>query len=172
MFNSLKNMQVKESQDMIVATVVNEYYYKINTHFIYFEKLMRDREKCETYAYDFCEQAEIMGWKLPETEFVKDNIYQVMADILFEASFFGYDQEDLPKAKKELNSAIQEVETLDLNSLKSWDDVKKELNIHFEKDDRKDTLYSTLVSHENDYYSYLKEKELKDILELIQQASL
>lgn len=176
----LKMLEVKESNDMILAYMTNEYYYKINTSLIHYDDLMNNGASCETYAYEFCEQSEIMGWKLPETDFVNDNIYQIMSDILFEASFFGYGQEELMNAKNELTEAMQEVydmrenieENTEGHNLKSWDDVKKELNIVIEKDKHKDQLYHQLINVEYKYYNYLKEKELAAILQLIQAEQI
>lgn len=165
----LKHIPVQESDDMIIAYIINDYYDKITTSLIHKQELMDIGITCEAYAYEFCTQSEILGWKLPETEFVKDYIYQIIADILFEASFFGYDQEELPAAKSELQQATEAAINYmeETHQFKSWEDVKNELGITIETDTAKDRLYSEQCRTASDYCQYCKEKELMNILQLI-----
>ena len=64
----------------------------------------------KNYAYDFTEFRYILSAKIAPTDLTLRNIYEVLSEILFEASFFGYKQESLQKEKDKLLKSKKEVE--------------------------------------------------------------
>lgn len=161
--DSLKKLEAKVTKDMIISYTVSDYYDVIRTSLIHYDELIDKKENCELYAYEFCSHNEIMGFKLPETEFVMDNIYTIMADILYEASFFGYQSEDLNNAKEQLTSAIEEIKSGDFNT--------KPFNIDkvYKPDRNEEKLYLELITAKNNYNSFLQKKEIGNILKLLEK---
>lgn len=163
--NSLKKLEIKTTKDMIISYTVSDYYDVIRTSLIHYDELIDKKENCELYAYEFCSHNEIMGFKLPETEFVMDNIYTIMADILYEASFFGYQSEQLTEAKEQLTSAIEEIKSGDFNT--------KPFNIDevYKPDRNEEKLYLELITAKNNYNSFLQKKEINNILRLLEKEN-
>ncbi len=48
------------------------------------------------YGVDFCTQGEIAGFLVADNVLTQREIYRLMAFVMHEATFFGFDQEDLP----------------------------------------------------------------------------
>ena len=163
----IKTLKVEKSKDIIIGYYSSEYYDKIDTSLIHYDELIDKGDDCETYAYEFSTQEEIFGWRLPNTEFVQLNIYEIVASILYEASFFGYDQFALPEAKKAIKQSMEEIKSGDYECT-SWEELKDELNLKNE-DNTKVELRSQLISAESEYYDYLRKCELNEILKLIEE---
>ena len=71
-------------------------------------------------GYEFTRQEEIVGFLVSDTEFTQREIYEVLADVLYEASFFGYEQERLEDKIQKLRraeKAIEEGKTYPFGSL-------------------------------------------------------
>lgn len=49
------------------------------------------------YGVDFCTQGEIAGFLVADNILTQREIYRLMAFVMHEATFFGFDQEDLPE---------------------------------------------------------------------------
>ena len=77
---------------------------------VYAEEALRDGLKAPTYAYDFSEQAEIMGFLVADNEFTQRNIYGLMADVLYEASFFGFNEEFRDGALRDISRTIKNLD--------------------------------------------------------------
>ena len=66
------------------------------------------REKgvdAEDYSYILCSRGEIAGFLVADTKLTQEHLLTLMADVLYEASYFGYTQEDIDVyLKEEANS--------------------------------------------------------------------
>ena len=66
------------------------------------------REKgvdAEDYSYILCSRGEIAGFLVADTKLTQEHLLTLMADVLYEASYFGYTQEDIDDyLKEEANS--------------------------------------------------------------------
>lgn len=168
----IKALDIQKSNDMILAYSMNNFYDKLSTSYIKYNDIInKPNDQIETYAYEFSDQKEIFGWRLPETQFVQENIYYVIANILYEASFFGYDQETLKENRQQLDEAIKEVQELEINKMKgqTFEDFKRKYNI---EDDPKELieLRNQVILAENEYHKYLKFKELNEIRQLLEEG--
>ena len=74
----------------------------------YKKALKEKREATQSYGYNFIEQEKIMGYWVAETALTKYYLEDLMVDILYEASFFGFTQEHLQEEKDELDRRIAE----------------------------------------------------------------
>ena len=57
---------------------------------IFLNELKEKREATQSYGYNFIEQEKIMGYWVAETALTKYYLEDLMVDILYEASFFGF----------------------------------------------------------------------------------
>ena len=83
------------------------------------EELLKDYRTAATYAYEFTEQEVIIGWFVAETDITLQHMYDLLTNILFEATFFGMEQEYLEEEMKKLEESAAEA---------------KEMRAHPEKD--------------------------------------
>ena len=61
-------------------------------------------------GYEFLEHKYLMSIKVAETYLTRYYLYDLLADFLHEASFFGCDQQYLEEEKKKLDDAIEDME--------------------------------------------------------------
>lgn len=68
-----------------------------------------DISKVPTYAYEFTEQKEALGFLVADNKLTQDNIMDVIVCFLHVITFFGFDQEHLDKEKRRLENSIKEM---------------------------------------------------------------
>lgn len=78
---------------------------------VFIDELLRDGVKCQCYAYEFTEQAVIMGFQVADTPLTQRYIYELVADVMHTASFFGFSQEDPPGEIEKLKQSFDESKT-------------------------------------------------------------
>ena len=71
------------------------------------EDIFKDDESLIPYGYDFSPIAETAGIPVADTYLTQRNIHAVLLDYMFETSFFGYEQEELPAAIQRLDEALE-----------------------------------------------------------------
>ena len=139
---------------------------------IYVDELLEKGCDAQEYAYEFMEQAEIVGFLVADTPLTLRYIYQLMADVLNEASFFGFEQEDLETEWKKLADAAKEVDS-GTAEMVPWETVKKELEERTgqtfdEQTQDEKKLYYRAVHAEMAYSQHSREKELHAVIDLLQ----
>ncbi|MDA3047875.1 DUF6557 family protein [Campylobacter sp. JMF_08 NE1] len=126
---------------------------------IHIDELGKDGAEVPGYAYEYCKQAEIMGFLVADLELTRENIYPLMAEILYEASFFGYDSKGVKKANKRLKKAIKEVEE---GKVITDDEFRAKFGIkEKERDERADELSNAVIKAKFEYLKYMRDKELE-----------
>ena len=70
-----------------------------------------DEDKIETYAYEFSSLSEIAAFYVSDNELTQSNLLELLVDVLYEASFFGFEQEDLAQERQKLEDALEEVKS-------------------------------------------------------------
>lgn len=172
----LRRLKVKAPKDGKVGVLYASKCYStefnnIAFHMSCLDEMREQKEECASYAYEFIKQEEILGYIVADSKFTQEHIYEVVADFLFEASFFGYAQEGLEKEKARLEDAVREVEEGRTFSL---DEVRKELGIEgkeraaIEGDERMKELRSRVSKDVAEYNKYCRGKEIEEILKLVE----
>ena len=120
------------------------------------------------YSYIFTEQSEIMGWQVADTWLTQYYIYELIADVMFEASFFGYEQEHLEEEKNSLKKAMELPEQ---GKEVLWEDIRKEMfgeNYVFDDESEdEEELRQAVIIAESEYSNHSRKKELDALLTLI-----
>ena len=96
----LRGMEIQPPEDghkgiLFVSRYLNDYMEENVYELIHADGLLEKGVKCESYAYEFTPQAEILGFLVADNPFTQANLYDLMSDVLHEASFFGFQQEAL-----------------------------------------------------------------------------
>lgn len=60
------------------------------------------------YAFEFTDQSEIMGYYIADNRLTKHYLTELWVYIMYEASFFGFEQEDLQENLVDLKTRVQE----------------------------------------------------------------
>jgi hypothetical protein len=127
-------------------------------------ELLEKGTEAKTYAYEYCRQAEIMGFLVSDADLTQKNIYGLMVDVLFETSFFGYEEEELEDARKELEEASAEV--------KSGKGIPTTMEELFSEDEEETNELEEQLYHEYtdaliNYGNYCKKKEMEILRQLL-----
>ena len=127
---------------------------------VYADDVLSDGVDAKTYAYEFTNQSEIVGFLVADSEYTRRHIYGLMADVLYQASFFGYRQEGLAEALEDLNRSMKEAEEGNVHTM---DELLEECFPEY-KSERKDPaekdLRNTVLKAAFDYNEHFKKKEL------------
>lgn len=166
---SLIEMKIKKTKEKGIIFAYKMYeenisYPNINTSLIYKHDLIKNKLNVESYAYEFLPQSEIIGFYISNNTLTQDNIFEVLSQILYEASFFGFEEETKQQAKIQLNNAIKEINLNGTDSFIKWDDVKKKFNIEEDKDTKEIELKHNVLNMVMKINKYLYEKELKEMI--------
>ena len=78
--------------------------------YVNLEDLLEQGEDATNYGYDLDPQSEIMGYFVSDDEYTQQNIYELMVDVMFEASWFGFADEDKEDFVDDLADQINQLE--------------------------------------------------------------
>lgn len=143
---------------------------------VFLDEIKTQGTDAQSYAYEFSPQSEIIGFLVSETYLTQYYIYELMVDVLYEASFFGYEQEDLMAAQERLDSAAEEVSKPDFKGI-PWEDVKadleKKMGYKFDEESKGELKKHRKVwEAEIEYNYHSRKKELKKVMEEIEKEGL
>lgn len=124
----LKTLDIAKSEDgmqgVIYAYKCLDGFYDLHervcTELLKLEELIEDPEGCENYGYIFTEFSEILGFLVADNSYTQKNIYEVIADVLWDASYMGYRQEHLKEELDYLENAEN-----DPGELHSYDSLEE-----------------------------------------------
>ena len=128
------------------------------------------REKgvdAEDYSYILCSRGEIAGFLVADTKLTQEHLLTLMADVLYEASYFGYTQEDIEKYLQEEEGTNNEPE--DDEALEEWmpgtsNRKRPEQDSRPEEELRLEKIYNQA---KNDYAEYLHKKARLEVVKTL-----
>ena len=131
---------------------------------VHIEDLKKIGIEANNYAYEFCSHGEIAGFFVSEDAYTQENLVDLLVDVLYEASFFGFEQEKLAGTKKKLDDAMEEIESGNYKSIPA-EDVFRNLGIEKETEEEKKLKYAYYDAVIN-YNDYMLRKALKKVIAL------
>lgn len=135
-------------------------------HLVRINELIQKGSKAETYAFDFNAQHEIMGYLVAETELTQHFIYDLIANVLNEAFFFGYEQEYLNDFLNELDKAIAEIKD-GTAELVSAEELFEGVIFEGDETETEKDIHREIMNYECAYANLSKENELDKIIEFL-----
>lgn len=129
------------------------------------DELLKLGSSAEDYAYLLCEQAEIMGYLVADTPLTQRYLYELIADVMFEASWFGFRQEHLEEELCKLEDACREAEEGKRCTLEKLE-AEFGMEPDHESPDEKELSYAALKA-ELAYADHSREKERAAILRML-----
>lgn len=108
----LRTLPIKPSADgqqglLFVHRIMKNGSHDRAYELVFIDELLRDGVNCNSYAYEFTEQAEILGFLVADTPLTQRYIYDLIADAMHQASFFGFAQEDLAGELEKLKQSYE-----------------------------------------------------------------
>lgn len=135
----------------------------------------------ERYRYMFSPREKIISYKVPAHIIGTDEQYQLLASVIFEMTFFGFDEKHAEQERKKLKESLVEMEQLDSlppeereKHFYSIEDIRKELGISDDRTEeekafdkfvgRKETLITFLLRYREmkKVYNDLTHEKRKD----------
>lgn len=177
----LRNMEIVDNSDdpWILFVCKSTCENRLNGHtveLIHLKELMEEKDlsKVETYAYEFTEQKEALGFLVADTKLTQDNIMDVVVDFLYEISFFGYEHKHLAKEIKKLDEAMKEIEEhperlerVDFDELFGKYGISKE-----EINPEEDKLRKAYYKAEMEYIQYCRIAEMEKIKKVFSMRTI
>ena len=122
----------------------------------------------ETYSYVFDRQAKIMGFKVSDAAYTQKNLVELLTDVMYEASFFGFEQQHLDEELQKLEFSIKEFEEGTATTY-----TMEEVWEHFgfekeERDETADELRHAITRAVVEYNQYQKKKELQALMDSLE----
>lgn len=100
---------VGRSEVFFATKVYQEGHSRIETMMCDVDELLT--QKCpERYDWSLMDFEDVMGYWVADTELTQENIYDVLACILKELSFFGYTREEHEEGRERLNTIWKDAE--------------------------------------------------------------
>lgn len=126
----------------------------------------------EHYAWELTDWAEILGSSAAETKLTVDHMKKVLADIIEEMTFFGFEQSAWEGRTAEVHQSLREAE----ESAKRGEYIPaEEVFAQFglpkdEPDETADELSRKVAAAENEYNLYFRRREAARVRELLQKS--
>ena len=150
----------KTDDDMVflVTHSVDEYDEDITVHLFDKKDLAKDKEYYTSYGYEFTPIEETLLYEVADTYLTRYYLVDLIAEYLFEVTFFGWEQENLNKALDKLKGAKEDAEKHkdDPHYYKNTEDFIKEMEeatgFELEKrDPAQEEAYYKLIKQQGDY---------------------
>lgn len=168
----LQSMETEVSENgkeyaLFAHSVLKDGFQEEGYSLVCLQELIEKGEEAESYAYEFTRQAEIMGFLVSDAEYTQRHIYGLLVDVMFEASFFGFEQQRLEEEKKKLEEAIKECEE-GRTVTYTLEELEEEFGLEKEKpDEAADGLRRRVLEASMEYDKYCRQKELRKLKSLL-----
>lgn len=118
-----------------------------------------------------------MGYWIADTEMTQYYLDDLMVEIMWDASFFGIEQEHLARAQKELDEASKEIDEGLEESFNSYEefedfiygDEPRQPKLSEEDKIEKDKIIRKVDQLHNDFNNHLHQKEIDKVLKEVEQ---
>lgn len=151
----------------------NEYGSGVCVTLAKLSDLLDEDKVTESYAYEFTPLAESAGYLVADTYLTQRNIFMVLIDFMYEASFFGFKQEDLADTVAELESRLEAVRDIQKEPAKyvSFEELGASIGWKPEKrDPREKEAWGKLIDAEIEYNKTAAEIEERKFREMYYKA--
>ncbi len=127
---------------------------------VHISELKEKGTEAEDYAYTLCTHKQVAGFLVADTKLTRDNLLGLMKEVLYEASFYGYTEE-------EIQEEIQNVETEEFE-----DDPFEAAFMNYKpkpKSEDEMRLEKACNKAREEYSVFLRKKALLEVIESLQQ---
>lgn len=159
----LKGMDVHRSDDSIfyAVKILENSYEEISVELSYRKDIL-ENDLPEHYGWEFTDHNEVLGYLIADTDLTRENMDSVLAEILYDMSFFGFTQEELEEERRKLEKAIAEIEEGRICPADEF--FEKAFR---DRDERSDELRFAVVTAGHKYAEYWCTREVLQIRSML-----
>ena len=130
------------------------------------DELVTKNTKAETYGCFLAPQEEVLGFYLSEDTFTKRHMDDVIQDILYEMSYFGWQGEERETVVQELREIEERIENGTLKTVsRTWEELWELCGIEPEEvDPHEEELTREIRTKIFAYNDYHREKQMKAVI--------
>ena len=176
----LENMAVKPNDEQMIFYMyeyLSSYNLKQNRGLSTLGDLREKGVEAPNYGIEYTPQEETMGYWIADTEMTQYYLNDLMVEILWDASFFGVEQEKLPEANKELEEANKEIDEGLEESFSSYEEFEDFLygddprppKLSNEDETERSRIAEKVNQLHRDFNKHLQQKEIDKILKELEQ---
>lgn len=125
----------------------------ISVGLTYKDELTKKKCKADNFDYEFLSNSIVLGLLVSDAPFTQKHIYDVIIDVLYTISLYGFDEEDKLKRMEQANKTFESITSKILP-------YSKELDIEIE-DEMENQLSEKMLNAVMECNKYLYERELK-----------
>ena len=122
---------------------------------VHIAELKEKGTDAEDYAYTLCTHKQVAGFLVADTELTHDNMLGLMTDVLYEASFYGYTEEEIEEERQNVETEEFEDVNCDAKIIR----LNKE-----EKSEEEIKLIDAYSKAREEYSSFLRKKALQEVI--------
>ena len=141
-FSDLKLLSPMDSDFVImVSREKDDFDNEEYAHVCGYNKLPQDNseEQPNSYALEFTNWREWLGMDIDEKSIKDFTELELISHCLYEMTFFGFDQETIQEEMDKIERSVDEIKNMTeeekKTKLKSWKDLKKELDLDDENEE-------------------------------------
>ena len=148
---------------------------------VFYDELKKEGEQVSDYSYSLTNWSEIMGYLVADNRFTQENLLPVMAQVMYEMSWYGFTWAEVRKYGDGVVAIIEECEEQTRREegenlgeqeecLNDWEEHWEKQSNQWEDSDKiagmeeKERLDRTFKIAWRNYQDYLRGKELREIL--------
>ena len=140
-FNELKTLGPTETDfSIVLSNEKNDFDNEEYVHVSGYNNHPEDEDESpNSYALELTNWSEWLGMDLDEKSLSEFTELEIISHCLYEMTFFGFDQETIQKEMDEIERSVDEIKNMSeeekKTKLKSWDDLKKGLDMEDENEE-------------------------------------
>ena len=160
----MRSTTVESSEELSVLYVYEvpegSLWGRFSHGLVHISELKEKGTDAEDYSYTLCTHKQVAGFLVADTKLTHDNMLGLMKDVLYEASFYGYTEE-------EIEEEIQNIETEEFE-----DDSFEAAFMNYKpkpKSEDEMRLGKACNKAREEYSVFLRKKALLEVIESLQQ---
>jgi len=161
----LQAAETKKSQDgksyiLFAHPAMKERFVDAEYSLVCEQELFDVGETVQYYAYEYTKQDEIMGFMISGAAYTQERIVELLVDVLYEASFFGFKQEELQEDTEKENREDEYF---------SHEELMGQLGlVEKEADDKEQQLQKQAIAALDEYDTYCREQEISELKRVLE----
>ena len=166
----LQTVETEKSQSgksyiLFAHSAMKERFAEDEYSLVCVQDLFDGKETAQCYAYEYTKQAEIMGFMVSGDAYTQGCIVELLVDVLYEASFFGFEQEELQEDLLQENTKKENREEVCF----SHEELMGQLGLEGkEEDEEEQRLQKQAIAAMDEYDIYCREQQINELKKLLE----
>lgn len=160
----MRSTTVESSEELSVLYVYEvpegSLWSRFSHGLVHIAELKEKGTDAEDYSYTLCTHKQVAGFLVADTKLTRDNLLGLMKEVLYEASFYGYTEEEIEEEIQNIETEEFEDDSFEAAFMNYKPKPKSEDEMRLEKACNK---------AREEYSVFLRKKALLEVIESLQQ---